>query len=277
MTSLPFVIVAAGLLVGAACDKDNGKTNGRGGAGGVAGSGGTAAGHGGAVAGSGGAVAGSGGAVAGSGGAVAGNGGISGSTGGGGITACPATRPTSPITCSGTFLCRYQAFCNCRGCCDAYWSCQNGSFIQSAFDDGCVQGPPCPDGGAGTSGAGTGGAGGVSGNCPATRPNTGAACTGTATCNYDDTCRCGVCCYSSYRCANGGFSYLGNNDGCLQVSCASDAGVSNDAGSAAVCTFGADQTCNDNPAWSSIHERCTDAGSCLCGDAGTNPDSGRCL
>ena len=50
-----------------------------------------------------------------------------------------------------------------------------------------------------------------------------------------------------------------------------------DASTTPVCTFGADQTCNDDPRISSIRGRCTDAGACACGDAETNPDSGRCL
>jgi hypothetical protein len=30
------------------------------------------------------------------------------------------------------------------------------------------------------------------------------------------------------------------------------------------CTFGADQTCNADPAVSSLHGRCTEAGTCVC-------------
>ena len=61
----------------------------------------------------------------------------------------------------------------------------------------------------------------------------------------------------------------------MMVTC--DAGASTDA-STGVCTPGADQTCNDNPAVSSIHGTCTDAGTCICNvGAGHNPESGKCL
>lgn len=36
------------------------------------------------------------------------------------------------------------------------------------------------------------------------------------------------------------------------------------AGKRAPCTFGADQTCNADPTVSSIHGRCTEAGTCVC-------------
>jgi hypothetical protein len=47
--------------------------------------------------------------------------------------------------------------------------------------------------------------------------------------------------------------------------------------SLAACTPGADQTCNDNPAISSLHGRCRHDGTCVC-SAGfeQNPLSGRC-
>jgi hypothetical protein len=45
-----------------------------------------------------------------------------------------------------------------------------------------------------------------------------------------------------------------------------------------VCTLGADQTCNDNPAISSLRGRCTSAGTCVCNAGGAlNPATGRCL
>ena len=94
------------------------------------------------------------------------------------------------------------------------------------------------------------------------------------TCNYDDMCRCNVCCTSTYRCSSGQITFLGSSDACLQAACPAAAGA--DAASA-VCTPGADQTCNDNPIWSSVHGRCTDAGACVCSDAGTNPATGHCL
>lgn len=133
-------------------------------------------------------------------GGVAG-GGTSGSDGGAPITSCPSSMPTTQPACSGALTCQFEAGCTCHGCCVAFYSCVNGTFKELDFNDVCIQGPPCEDGGAGDA-AGSGGA---------------------------------------------------------------------------VCTFGADQTCNDNPALSSIHGRCTDAGVCACSDAGVNPDSGRCL
>ena len=140
-------------------------------------------------------------------------------------------------------------------------------------------------------GAGAGGAGGATlASCPTTtRPTTGTACAGSFTCNYTDAVRCNVSCYSAYMCSSGKIIFLGNNDGCFQVTCSPDAGTDAadarmdaadaraDATTATVCTPGAHQSCNDNPAWSSIHGSCTDAGVCVCSDAGTNPDSGRCL
>lgn len=46
----------------------------------------------------------------------------------------------------------------------------------------------------------------------------------------------------------------------------------------AVCEFGADQTCNDNPIISSLHGRCLPDGTCEClGAFAKNPETGRCL
>jgi len=43
------------------------------------------------------------------------------------------------------------------------------------------------------------------------------------------------------------------------------------------CEPGVDQTCNDNPAISSLHGTCQDDGTCLCNSGFTpNPDTGRC-
>jgi hypothetical protein len=146
----------------------------------------------------------------------------------------------------------------------------------------------------GTGGAGgTGGAAGAGGaSCPAERPSIGAACTGSRQCDYEDMCRCGVCCYTTYRCTDGSIAYAGSTDACYNAMCdagpppldgppasgTAGAGGSGGTGGSAVCSFGADQTCNDNPILSSIRGHCTDAGVCECdGNAGTNPDSGRCL
>jgi hypothetical protein len=108
---------------------------------------------------------------------------------------------------------------------------------------------------------------------------TSIACTGTLICNYNDACNCNGCCQSTFRCMNDRLVFLGSDDGCFQRPCPQDAGQPDtgvDATTAA-CTFGQDQTCNDNPIWSAIYGRCTDAGACECSDAGMNPDSGRCL
>ena len=164
------------------------------------------------------------------------------------------------------------------------------------------------DGGGGASGssggaAGTGGgAAGTGGGAPITSCPAEAVsetpCTGTFRCEYDFARTCHGRCYSHYVCINGTLMYTGANDGCLQMPCPDGGagsggpsvagnggtggrggagGTGADASTAAVCTFGADQTCNDDPRVSSIHGRCTEAGACVCGDAGTNPDSGRCL
>lgn len=49
-------------------------------------------------------------------------------------------------------------------------------------------------------------------------------------------------------------------------------------GSALVCELGRDQTCNDDPAISSLHGTCKPDGTCECA-AGVekNPATGRCL
>ena len=261
------VVVVAGLISGAACNgKGKSQADGGGGTSGGAGAGGTAG---------------------------------TGGAGGAPITSCPAGDPHGqPVACAGQLACQFEAGCTCHGCCYAFYNCVEGRFVQTTFNDTCGQGPPCQDGGAGTMGSGVGGNGGGSAArggsagaagsggavgsggaagmaCPMERPTIGTACTGTSSCNYDDLCRCNNCCYTTYRCTNGRFEFLGANDGCLQITCFHDDHA--EAGTAAVCTFGADQTCNDNPRLSSIHGRCTDAGACACGDAGTNPDSGRCL
>jgi len=45
-----------------------------------------------------------------------------------------------------------------------------------------------------------------------------------------------------------------------------------------VCEPGADQTCNDNPAISSLHGRCLPDRTCECAEGvQKNPDTGRCL
>jgi hypothetical protein len=44
----------------------------------------------------------------------------------------------------------------------------------------------------------------------------------------------------------------------------------------AVCTPGADQSCNDDPRLSSIRGQCTPAARCLCPNGVINPQTGRC-
>ncbi len=103
-------------------------------------------------------------------------------------------------------------------------------------------------GGAAGQGGGAAGRGGTAGgqagaggsppltSCPATRPAVGTACSGALTCNYNDACRCNVCCYSGYGCMNGSIAFLGNNDGCLQISC--DAGTGDGGGTDGGATCG---------------------------------------
>ena len=202
------------------------------------------------------------------------------------ITTCPASSPTASVPCSGAFNCTYQV-CSCHGCCPDLWNCVPGYLMGTDVNNTCSLGPPCTDGGAGSgggsggaggAGGGTGGAGGGTGgsggitlsSCPPSEPKTPLACTGSFACRYTSFCTCHGCCSTGWRCTNGVFqiSGLDADDGCIQQPCP-------DGG--AVCTFGADQTCNDSPLISSIHGHCTDAGVCECTfDAGTNPDSGRC-
>jgi hypothetical protein len=213
-----------------------------------------------------------------------GRGGTSGAGGAGPITSCPTATPASQTgACSGSFSCQFNAGCTCHGCCTAFWSCVNGTFKQTDFNDICAQGRPCDDGGAGAGGTGSGGGGASGGSgmtladCPASQPPVGNSCIGNFSCNYDETCVCGTCCQSIYHCANGRIERVGVSDACLTPP-PCDAGPQPIDGAFPVCTFGADQSCNDNPALSSIHGHCTNAGTCTCTfDAGTNPATGRCL
>lgn len=62
---------------------------------------------------------------------------------------------------------------------------------------------------------------------------------------------------------------------------AASAGVSvrtNGECGVAVCTYGMDQTCNDDPIISSLHGVCQADSTCRCSDGfAMNPDTGRCL
>jgi len=92
-------------------------------------------------------------------------------------------------------------------------------------------------------------------------------CAGTG--DFPDTCNVGACGCSSASshsvntclCPGGGCFSAANN------SCAGPAGT---------CTVGQDQTCNDNPAISSLHGHCITGGRCLCGGFGL-ASSGKCL
>jgi hypothetical protein len=218
----------------------------------------------------------------GTGGTGGGSAGVNGTSDAGGppITSCPASLKGT-VECRGTFDCTFQTNCTCHSCCSARWSCVGGLFQQTDFNDGCFQGPPCPNDAGPDGSGGVGGSGGTPiTSCPASSPmvapsTVGPACDGTFSCGYRDRCHCGICCQTYYDCENGHLQYFASDDACQMVTC--DAGATTDA-STRVCTPGADQTCNDNPAVSSIHGTCTDAGTCICNvGAGHNPESGKCL
>jgi hypothetical protein len=103
-------------------------------------------------------------------------------------------------------------------------------MCQDFFDEPTSNGGQAGEGNAGGSGGGGGvgvagddGVGGESSvltECPnERRPAVGEACAGSFQCNYDDTCRCGTCCYSSYACSNAAITFLGANDACYNVPC----------------------------------------------------------
>lgn len=123
------------------------------------------------------------------------------------------------------------------------------------------------------SGSGVGGMGGIAGTT-----QTGAAGCSWVECfgwcaNDPLTIVCGGGCPSEApftRPTCGGTGGIAGGTG-------GEGGFAGGSGGAAVCRFGADQTCNDNPALSSLHGHCTDAGTCSCrNDAGANPTTGRC-
>jgi hypothetical protein len=98
-------------------------------------------------------------------------------------------------------------------------------------------------------GGGSGGAGGV--NCALV------GCAAPPLCSTGCTEVCGCC-----PCADG------TTSGSLICT----------GGCWAVCRVGADQSCNDNPAISSIHGRCQSDGTCVCNNGfAMNPATGRCL
>ena len=68
---------------------------------------------------------------------------------------------------------------------------------------------------------------------------------------------------------------------CTQRACASDGGIIDGAAITGVCSFGQDQTCNEDQTVSALRGKCQADGSCVCGANGTSraasPYSGRCL
>jgi hypothetical protein len=73
-------------------------------------------------------------------------------------------------------------------------------------------------------------------------------------------------------CAAGLLAAFGCSSGSRDAN--SDAGKK--APPAKVCTFGADQTCNDNPAISSLHGVCQKDGTCLCHTGFAKTEKGLC-
>ena len=56
--------------------------------------------------------------------------------------------------------------------------------------------------------------------CPSTRSSSsvvGAACQGSFTCNYNDTCNACGCCSYGYSCSGSQIAFLGYSDGCIQA------------------------------------------------------------
>ena len=165
--------------------------------------------------------------------------------------------------------------------------CKEGGSGGAGGNGGGAAGNAAGSGGGAAAAGGRGGVGGAGGQgggpltaCPAFRPMPGAACTGTFTCNYDVMCICGVCCMYGYSCQGGMIALLGFNDGCTQInpqSCQDGGADANRDARGSACTPGANQSCNDNPAISSIRGTCTDAGTCICNnDASPVASSGRC-
>jgi hypothetical protein len=61
---------------------------------------------------------------------------------------------------------------------------------------------------------------------------------------------------------------------CTKVACLDGGGA--DRGTTGVCTPGQDQTCNENPALSSLRGKCQPDGTCVCASGAPNPSTGRC-
>ena len=90
----------------------------------------------------------------------------------------------------------------------------------------------------------------------------------------DDLCRCNDSCYSTFRCTNGRFEFLGRR----RLPARSPAFQTTRRGRhSRLCTFGADQTCNDDPRSSCDPSMLHGRRHLRVRRRGTNPDSGRCL
>jgi hypothetical protein len=98
------------------------------------------------------------------------------------------------------------------------------------------------------------------------QPSASLCCAGST--DFPNTCTVGAC-----TCAPSSSASV-NTCVCPTGACfqPSDGCV----GPAGVCTTGADQTCNDNPAISSFHGRCATGGRCVCDPGFTLLASGKC-
>jgi hypothetical protein len=104
--------------------------------------------------------------------------------------------------------------------------------------------------------------------CTATRGEISESKCCANTANFPDTCVVGACTCApnaskstpTCTCANGCFDPL---FGCV--------------GPAATCTLGMDQTCNNNPALSSLRGHCVTGGRCMCTTGKGLAPSGKCL
>ena len=140
----------------------------------------------------------------------------------------------------------------------------------------------------------TGGTGGT--YTPCAQEGTQAACDANTSCHsvffdpHNCSCAGSGCCATFHHCADFDGAQCYGGVGCAVATpyCESPYVVAYSNGCyegcvlrdqcAAVCTPGANQSCNDNPIVSSIHGTCTAAGACQCGTGFIlNPNTGRCL
>jgi len=98
-------------------------------------------------------------------------------------------------------------------------NCETGGWGGTGWD------ASAGGGAGGSGGVGDAAAGGASGSggtapltsCPAQEPKGATSCTGSFTCDYDISCRCGGCCTYSYRCTNDEIKSIGHTDDCMRV------------------------------------------------------------